>query len=141
MVPCSHRDLVLIGVREVGRRFALAETEAEHAVGALTRALDQTATGERLGDTAVARQLTEEDVVRRDTRRQSARADDRHLLRPLVDEDRTGVAVVAVADGVEQGLADDGLVEGGDALPKQSVLKVVEVVSPLKERPDGVEHG
>ena len=130
----GQADLVLIRAGEVRDGLTVADALLVDKVHALARPLDQPAAGEDFGDAAISGLLPVEDVLEGDPHGQTAGAVDLQPPGELSEEDAPSELIVAVADGVQDGLADGALVErgdGGDEKPLLEVLLVVAEVDPL----------
>ena len=122
---------VVIRVREVGQRLALLNALAKDAVKPLPGPFDQAAFAEGFGDTAIARILLPKDVLRSDAGWKTAGADDLDASRILAHEDGASMAIIAVTDCVQDGLANHALVERGHVPNKEPLLKVLQVIRKL----------
>ena len=130
--------LARIGSVVVGQRFAVQDALPNHPVHTLTGTLHEPKPGERLRDPAVPRRLLVEDVLRRDSGRKAARTDDLQTPRVLPHEDRTGMAVVPMADSIQECFADAGFDERRHGVLDHAVLVVLQVVSQIHEFPQPV---
>lgn len=101
-------------------------------------ALDEAAAVEGLGKSAISWVLLIGDVFLSDTGRKATGADDFEPPGILPDENRAAEAVVTVADSIEKGLADGGLVEGGNIVAEEVLLEALAVVAEVDFRPEPV---
>src|SRR5436305_4104686 len=131
-------NLVIIGAAEVGECLAVPHAFLKHAIRALSGTFDQAATCKSLCDAAVARQLLIEYVLCRDAGWKAAGAHDLDPAGGLTNEHRAGMAVVAMADRVQDALAHGGLAEGGYGMHDHAVLKMLLIVPQVDELPEPV---
>lgn len=132
--------MIVRGVR-IRERLALAHTLAEHQIHALAGALDEAATRQRFGDPTIARLLPVAHIVGRDTFGESAGAFDFEQARVLPHPDRSGVTVVAVADGIEHSLANTVLVEGRNVVFEKALAELLHLIAQIYEFPQLVHPG
>src|SRR5690348_1661048 len=116
----------------------MADRTFHHQIQSLAGTLDQSTFPEHLGETPIARILLVDDVGRRYTRWKSARTDDLEPAGILPHENRATEAVIAMGDGVEQGLAHRSFVEGVYVVAKQPFLITLLVVAQVDQTPDRV---
>src|SRR5690606_9008051 len=105
------------------RQLTFGNRGREHTVRALPRAFDEATACKRVRQAPIARRLPLQNVLRRDACGESPRAIDLDPPGILLHKYRPTEAVVAMADGVENGLSYRRLVEAGDLAPEESVLQ------------------
>jgi hypothetical protein len=127
-----------VGMREVREPLSFPDAGFEDPVGALPGPLHQAALPESVGDAPVPRKLAVQDILRGDPLGESARAHDFDPTGELAHEDRAGMAVVPVSNGIEDRLSDRPLVESGDVHHEQPVLVVLAVVAQVDQLPQPV---
>lgn len=96
----GERNLPCVRVNEVGQALPLPDRTLEDPIGALARALDEATPCQRVGDAPVPGKLPVEDVLGGDARGEATWTHDLDPAWELADEDRAGLAVVAMRDGV-----------------------------------------
>ena len=132
---------VTIRMGEIGQRFTLLNALAEDAVKPLPGPFDQSAFAEDFSDTAIARILLSKDVLRSDAGWESPWTDDLDASWILAHEDGTSMTIFSVTHCVQDGLAEDPLIEGRHVPDKEPLLEVLQVISLVDESPDLVEYG
>jgi hypothetical protein len=104
----------------------------------LAGAFYQTAFFESLSNRAISRRLLVEAILRCNAVGKPAWADELNVTRKLTHKNGTLEPVVAVTNSVEEGLADDFLIERWDVMHEEALLVMLEVVPSVYELPDAV---
>src|SRR6185295_2851627 len=110
--------MVFICAGKIWQRLRLLDRFFEHQIDALPGTLNQTAPGADLSDAAIARRLLPQNIFLSDARRKPTGGDHFEPARVLPHEDRTRHPIIPMTYRIQNGLANDLLIESRDVPDK-----------------------
>lgn len=125
---------------EVRKRFALLNARPVDQIEALPSSFNKSALAEDFGDAAVAWALLPNEIFFINSRWETTGADNLNTPWILPDENRTAVPVIAMADGIEDGLAYGEFIESRHVPNEKSLLEMLKVITQVDKFPNLVEH-